>query len=396
MTHPDHRPGLDGLRGLACLMVLGYHCALFTGTLAGTGHASGIPRPVLAGIGVLWAGIEIFFVLSGYLLGRMLVPPLVTGRNLDLGRYLKGRALRLLPHYWLALSIATGVAWVGPGGYFPLLFGSADPVEAVRGSWSWWPCLGNYLAPPPAPSPLSWGWSLAVEAQVVIGLPPLLGLVFRLPGPAVRTWALLFGSTLPLLSRLALFLATPGLTMHDVYYATHNRLDGFCLGVLVAYLEAHDPPGFRARVGRARPWLQVGGLAAFAVVAAFGGLQGGTSFHLVWQFSVLAWGSTALLVTLLHPAPAPSAWLAHPAWSPLARLAYGIYLFHPLVLFAVLGLTRPEGVGTGLAVPALTSLFLAVLVVSALPAGAGYLLVEAPFHRKGRALAARPTPDGTA
>src|SRR5207244_9609611 len=87
------QPGLDLLRALAIIVVVVYHAALFGFKLPGRVDRFG------------WIGVDLFFVLSGYLIGGQLLAPLARNQRIKLGRFFTRRALRIMPAYFVVLAV---------------------------------------------------------------------------------------------------------------------------------------------------------------------------------------------------------------------------------------------------------------------------------------------------
>jgi len=89
----ERQPGLDLLRALAIIVVVIYHAGIMGFPMPGRVDRWG------------WIGVDLFFVLSGYLIGGQLLAPLARDRRINLGRFFARRALRIMPAYFVVLAV---------------------------------------------------------------------------------------------------------------------------------------------------------------------------------------------------------------------------------------------------------------------------------------------------
>jgi len=302
---------LDGLRAFAILPVMFHHCYPDTGWFGG-----------LAFLGQAgWIGVDLFFVLSGYLITGILL------RTRDQPHYYKNfvirRTIRIFPLYYVCLALFLAGAWRSGG---PLW----DSMRQFGGGWYAF-YLGNiraaYLgAYPPVPAfvPL---WSLQVEEQFYL-LYPLV--VLLLPRPSLRRFLLGCAVTAPLL-RCLLALLAPDNTVAR-YVLMPCRMDALALGGLVAIL-ALSPSDRWPSAAQLRGGLIIAGVAVLALYTyAWNSEHGNTSFHPAMSlvgYSMNALASAFLLaVVVLRPSNTFNALLR---WRPLVytgEIAYGLYLLH--------------------------------------------------------------------
>ncbi|WP_284666444.1 acyltransferase [Myxococcus sp. SDU36] len=200
---PEYLPVLDGLRGVAVLMVISYH------SLTGLRSAS---LGSLFQVG--WAGVDLFFVLSGFLITRILVQTRARGGYFR--TFYARRALRIWPLYFLVLVFTFGVM----GRLLPAL-----AFDTHRYAWTTYALyLQNLWMTDFGPAPINVTWSLAIEEQFYLVWPLL---VFFLRNGQLR--ALLWACVL--LSPAARLVALwEGAAPIQVYTFTLFRLDGLALG----------------------------------------------------------------------------------------------------------------------------------------------------------------------
>ncbi len=211
---------LDGVRGIAILLVLGFHFIPATGPL----HFLAF----LFQIG--WTGVDLFFVLSGYLITGILLDSV--GRPSYYRNFIVRRTLRIFPVYFLSLAICAILTyWPGPirwkdffsaGGWWYVSYLGNFQVAVQNG----WPAL--YLL-----TPL---WSLQIEEQFYLSFPFIVKAAKR------KTLAMiLFGSVLGALAlRTALALAMPK-TIFAAYVLMPCRMDALAMGGLIAIARREAP-----------------------------------------------------------------------------------------------------------------------------------------------------------
>jgi peptidoglycan/LPS O-acetylase OafA/YrhL len=307
---------LDILRGIAILLVLGRHPVLAPEqsgslhTFARAWHRFG------------WTGVDLFFVLSGFLVGGLLFHELRTRGGLDVGRFLIRRGFKIWPSYYLFLAV----------------FAALRLLTGARGVdvWDLVPNLlnvQNYFG-----SPRVHTWSLAVEEHFYLVLPlVLLAIVGRRPVSRLPIAAI---PAIPILS-VCLLVACMALrwqvTMGPSYSQelllspTHLRIDALFFGVMIAYMyHFHEP--VIGRLARHRGLLAATGLVLVAPMAmvpadhsAFVGSLG---------FAMLYVGYGCLLVAVVAT-PLDHGWAGRWLQSVPARLiafigmfSYPIYLWH--------------------------------------------------------------------
>ncbi len=350
----EYRPGLDGLRAIAVAGVFLYHARP---------QADG--TPYLPG-GFL--GVDLFFVLSGYLITSLLLVEWEAGNRIDLRRFWMRRARRLLPALVVVVLAALILASIFARD--DLGRTRADAVSSLFYYTNWHLIIANhsYFTLTGRPSLLNHLWSLAVEEQFYLIWPLLL-----VPG-----LVLLGRRRLPMLvivgiagSALAMWLLyNPSSDPSRVYYGTDTRAFLLLMGILLALVWP-----WVERAARALPLLELLGVAALiGTVLLFLRMQDfnptlyrGGDLAAAFCFAVLV-GAVAHPATGLGQAlgVAPLRWIG--------ERSYGIYLWH----WPVVALMRPglDISWTGPGVIALQALI--VLAAAAL----SYRFIEQPIRTR--------------
>jgi peptidoglycan/LPS O-acetylase OafA/YrhL len=215
----ERQPGLDLLRALAIVVVVVYHAALFGFKLPGRVDRFG------------WIGVDLFFVLSGYLIGGQLLAPLARGQRIKLGRFFARRALRIMPAYFLVLAV-----------YFSLP--SWREYPEIYPLWKFLLSVQNIGLH--GGTAFSHAWSLAVEDQFYLTLPLILILISRWPRAAIIVPCIIVLGGIVLRTFLAWQnLVETGVSFRGfqvwIYYPTWTRLDPLVFGVALAAIEIFRP-----------------------------------------------------------------------------------------------------------------------------------------------------------
>ena len=355
-----HLAGLDGLRAIAVLAVLAYH--------AGFGVAQG---------GFL--GVEVFFVISGYLITALLLGEHRSSGRIDPIRFWLRRARRLLPALFLLLIATLAVAVVAVPGEIARLRPDALAAFAYVTNWHLIAGDQSYFETVGRPSLFMHLWSLAIEEQFYVVWPLVLSALL-LAGRRAGLVLTVCGAVGSAVWMAVLF--EPGVDPSRLYYGTDTRLTGLLLGAALAFVwvpqmaiagdaDAAVPRIWTSRrVGRLVDLLGVVGLATlawlFVTADAFAPFlyQGG--------LAIVAIATVAAIAAAVHPRGrlGPLLDVAPMRW--IGTRSYGIYLWH----WPIFTLTRP---GIDLDMDPVASLILR-FGLTALVAEASFRFVETPIR----------------
>ncbi len=306
----ERQPGLDLLRALAIIVVVIYHAALFGFKLPGRVDRFG------------WIGVDLFFVLSGYLIGGQLLAPLARDQRMNLGRFFARRALRIMPAYFVVLAI-----------YF-LLPSWREYSEMSQPLWKFLLSIQNIALH--GGTAFSHAWSLAVEDQFYLALPFLLLFLYRRPRTAIIIPCLLVVGGIALRTFLAAQNPSVdgGVSFRGfqawIYYPTWSRLDPLVFGVALAAIEKFRLQWWR-RLTNYAIWLWLPGLVLIVYGLWLGEGDYLTVTACTWQFPLIALGMAALLIYAVSPRLVFRR-VAIPGAAFIASIAYSAYLIQKLVI----------------------------------------------------------------
>lgn len=355
---------LDGLRGLAIGLIMWHH---LVENFLPPGNGSWLGWLRVAS-NLSWCGVDLFFVLSGFFIGGILLDQRGSPR---LARvfYLR-RAVRILPLYYGTLAVAficVHLGLPGAGHLFPEWVYAAFLTNfylAAHGSWDW--------------LPLSVLWSLAIEEQFYLAAP---WIVRTLKPPALPWLALGLVCAAPLL-RLAGIAFYPGHSL-AVHVLMPMRVDALALGALVAWvLRAGQPRGFWTGLFRLWPHSLGLGLALLAGLTLLRAKEG-SEFMAAGGYTLLALVFALIVAVVAGVRPAGFNRLL--AWRPLVLLgrhSYFLYLWHGLL---GLGLIRWWG-GPRFQINSLSAgcIILGAVALTWLAAGVSWRFFESPLIRWGQ------------
>jgi peptidoglycan/LPS O-acetylase OafA/YrhL len=308
---PPRLIGLDVLRLVAITLVLGRHMSPPPET-----WPSGWRSILLTWQRGGWVGVDLFFVLSGFLVSGLLFTEYNSRGRLSVGRFFMRRGWKIYPPF-LTLIAATVIG----------TFITGAPVN--------WRSLASELTFLQSYVPGLWNhtWSLAVEEHFYLLLPLVLTLTLKFnrgsPTPLKPVLALAgCVAVLSLVLRLLTWRYRPSYSHLTHLFASHLRLDSLFFGVAISYTYHFHRSRFIEALSPWRWWLIVGGLLLFTPAFVF--QLETTPFIFTGGFTVLYLGSGMLLVgTLLCDVPGSRPVIV---LATLGAYSYSIYLWHLYVL----------------------------------------------------------------
>jgi len=359
-----HRlPGLDLLRAVAILSVLCTHSWLAGGMGDGFGWITTYG----------WMGVDLFFVLSGYLIGRQLLARFQRDGQLNLKAFYRQRAYRILPAYLIVVA-------------FYFCFPSLRETAAIQPLWQFLTFTMNLFVVQDSGHAFSSAWSLCVEEHFYLIFP--LAVLAMAPHANVRRVAsIILGlciagmiwrgfawwqSAAPSAEAGGVWEMNIRRYMEMVYYPTYARLDGLLAGITLAIISVHRKAWWERAQQRPNALALVGAGVVGISTWIFGDIQ--TFSACVVGFPVLSAG----LALLVAAGAAPGGVLAKvrvPGAAWIAAVSYSLYLSHKAVLS--LAFKHLPAALTQHGIFTFACCLLAALCVAALL----HYLVERPFLR---------------
>jgi peptidoglycan/LPS O-acetylase OafA/YrhL len=307
-------PGLDTLRALAILAVMMFHLESFLPERFG----------VVGDYG--WMGVDLFFVLSGYLIGTQLLKPYRTGGTLSLADFYRRRAWRILPAYLVVVALYFTVpVWRESANISPL--------------WMFLTFTQNLFIDYSINHAFSFAWSLCVEEHFYLLLPLIVMVMMR--RPALRRTVVLLAAITAAGIGIRTFVLFHELRhlgenlwisyFEHIYYPTYAHLDGLVAGVSLALVKIFRPAWW-TRIARHGHAIMVAGIAAVGVSVwlfadRFASTTGVAAAGTIIGFPVLSLGLVLLVASSISNRGLLSRFAIAGA-KPVATLAFSLYLTH--------------------------------------------------------------------
>jgi peptidoglycan/LPS O-acetylase OafA/YrhL len=319
--------GLDYLRAFAIIIVFLYHYQLF-------GHPAW--EQDISKFG--WTGVDLFFVLSGFLIAGQLFDKVLKEKNIQLRDFFLKRFFRILPAYLVVLML-----------YF--FFSTLRENEPMAPLWRYLSFTLNFGLDLRKTRTFTHSWSLCIEEQFYLVLPLtiLLFNYFKAGKRAIYLFLALFIGCF--ITRILIwdFMVKPYLAGDDlgaiwhknIYYPTYCRLDGLLIGVAVAGLFTFYP-NIKTRLNNYSHRLLLTGMVI--LIASYIICKDNTSFNAsIYGFPLIAFAYALILMAVVSPSNVLYN-LKSVIASQLATLSYSIYLIHKIMIHSTQNMFEKLGI----------------------------------------------------
>ena len=360
-SHSNRHHGLDHLRAAAILLVVLFHYTFYYG----------VPQWLDSFSGFGWSGVDLFFVLSGYLISDKLFRDFEARGRIGFKGFYLNRVLRIVPAYLAVVAL-----------YFSFPF-----LQEGRGLQPLWKFLTftQNISIDLYRNTFSHAWSLCVEEHFYILLPILLHFIFSRKLSPRAIYIFVAVAALGIIIRYSIWETLVAGTygrmrilaaIKDIYYPTYCRLDGLLVGVAIASIFKYQPSLKEKLVKHGNGLLASSILLLIATYFLFGGTLVSQKFTslltAVFGFPLVSIAYGLMVIAAMSPGCILSRYRFWPT-AMLATLSYAIYLSHKMVNHIVN--THLKQVFALESVPA----FLVCLLGTVLCGLALHLIVEKPF-----------------